>query len=111
MSGWINRALGAGRRLQDVEKQLDQMSASDPRRAALSREAARLQREKTGHLAKALGGGVSEQTIRTALELHGQGPGGRPSGPTPAEQIGDLMRRHGVERVVDALGQIRRETR
>lgn len=107
--GWINKALGTGRDLNRVETELAGMGPKDPRRARLSKEAARLQQQQTTEISKAMRDGADEQTVRFALELHGQGANradawGRP---TPAQELQRLIQRHGVEQVTEALRQRR----
>jgi hypothetical protein len=103
--GWINKALGTGRDLNRVETELTGMGPRDPRRAKLSKEAARLQQKQTSEIAKALSNGADEQTVRFALGLHGQGADradmrGRP---TPAQELQRLIAKHGIENVTEAL--------
>ncbi|SCL21310.1 hypothetical protein [Micromonospora aurantiaca (nom. illeg.)] len=103
--GWINKALGTGRDLNRVETELAGLGPRDPRRATLSKEAARLQQRQTGEIAKALRNGADEQTVRFALELHGQGATradvrGRP---TPAQELQRLIDQQGIEKVTEAL--------
>ncbi|MFY1599539.1 hypothetical protein [Micromonospora sp. WMMD737] len=103
--GWINRALGTGRDLNRVETELAGMGPRDPRRSKLSKEAARLQQQQTTEISKALRDGADEQTIRFALGLHGQGADRADSRgrPTPAQEIQQLIARHGIEAVTEAL--------
>ncbi|MGC5334885.1 hypothetical protein [Micromonospora sp. DT62] len=103
--GWINKALGTGRDLNFVETELAGMGPKDPRRAKLSKEAARLQQQQTTEISKAMRNGADEQTVRFALELHGQGAGRADSRgrPTPAQELQQMIDRHGIDTVTEAL--------
>jgi hypothetical protein len=105
----INGILGTGRRLGEAEAELVRLAPDDPRRPALSKQTAALQAEQTDQIAAALHAGVDEDTIRFALTLHGQGQSRDPwrTEPTPAEELLDLIQRHGGERVVAALDVLR----
>ncbi|MEK8110583.1 hypothetical protein NKG94_52090 [Micromonospora sp. M12] len=72
--GWINKALNTGKDLNKVESELAEMGPRDPRRAKLNQQAAKLQRQQTTEVSKALRNGADEKTLRFALGLHGQGP-------------------------------------
>lgn len=103
--GWINRAIGTGRDLDRVETALAGMGPRDPRRTKLSKEAARLQQQQTAEISKALRNGADEQTVRFALGLHGQGADRADSRgrPTPAQELQQMIDRHGIDVVTEAL--------
>lgn len=105
----INDILATGRQLGAVEADLVRLNPGDPRRERLSQRAGALQARQTEQIAAALAAGVDADTVRFALALHDQGVDRDPwrQEPTPAEQMLDLMRRHGAERVVAALDVMR----
>ncbi|MEU6077591.1 hypothetical protein [Micromonospora sp. NPDC047074] len=105
--GWINRAIGTGRNLNRVETELASMGPRDPRRTKLSKEAACLQQRQITEISRALRNGADEQTVRFALHLHGQGADRADSRgrPTPAQELQQMIDRHGIETVTEALNR------
>lgn len=105
----INAFLATGRDLAEAEADLFRSPLDDPRRAALARRASQLQHHQTDQIAVALRHGVTEETIRFALTMHGQGANRDPfrTDPTPAEQLLGLIQSHGPERFAQALDATR----
>lgn len=105
----INAILATGRKLNDVEAELVELGPRDERRAELSQQASQLQAHQTDQIAAALRDGVAEETIRFALDLHGQGANRElwRTTPTPAEHLAALITLYGAPRVVEALDAFR----
>src|SRR5687768_16348723 len=103
--GHINQALATGREILALERELFGMQSNDPARAGLGQRHTALMRQQQDEMLAAVHAGADWDTIRFALELHGQDANRQmpPTGPTPAETLLQLMRQYGAEPVVEAL--------
>lgn len=107
----INRFINTGRELLAVEKRLETMDPRDPDRPALSAQHSQLMRRQQDEMVAAVDAGVGWETVRFALELHGQDANRdqHHGEPTPAEILGEAMRVLGPERFIAALDAMRAE--
>jgi hypothetical protein len=87
--GPLNEALRTGRRIREIEQQLAAGTHDDRERAALGNEHQQLIAQQQDQMIEAADAGFSWDTIRFALQIHGQGANREPGDPrpTPAEQL------------------------
>ena len=105
----INRFVNTGRELLAAEKRLETMDPRDPDRPALSAQHTQLMRRQQDEIVAAVDAGVSWETVRFALELHGQDANRdqHHGEPTPAEQLDEMFRTYGGPAVIAALDAMR----
>lgn len=103
--GHINEALATGREILQLERELFGLQSNDPVRASLGQRHSDLLRQQQDQMVAAVRAGADWDTVRFALEMHGQDANRQmpPTGPTPAETLVELMRQYGAEAVVEAL--------
>lgn len=109
MSTHLNAALATGRDILAIERELSTRPAGDPDRARLGAEHTALMRRQQEQLVAAHRAGVDWDTIRAALEWHGQHAGRQvgDTAPTPAARLLALITACGAEPVVAALDAAR----